>query len=309
MPLVLAACGIYLPTRTTEPFFSTQSCTPPCWESLTPGASTIDDVRRVLATLSGIPANSVSEGGSFELNGHQVSQIQWCWTPTSPRRCGYAVLINGRFSGIGFPPAATITFASAVQELGPPDQVAYEQVMWTSACRVSLEWQDVAISATASVRDSCPSGAGAETGLPVSPLLQVNTLYYATPDALHPFDTGSIIRPWAGFAEGLLAYSDLVPGGPSTWVLPVIALVAAVVLALAARNLNAAAAGFMLAAIGACVPTWKLQLSDVIFPTCGAYFANTALGGAFLSLLIVALRGLFPRPRSRSAPDASHLSE
>jgi hypothetical protein len=181
--------------------------------------------------------------------------------------------------------------------------------MWQAICNVSLEWDDIAISATASVDNSCPSGIAPATGLPVSPLLRVVALYYAAPDALHPFDTDPVIRPWTGFAEGPRAYSDLIPGGPETWFLPLIALLAAVILALAVRGLNAAVAGFVLAAIGACVPTLKLQQSDVVFPSCGAYFANTAISGACLSLLIAGIRKLVPRARESEVPDESQPSD
>jgi hypothetical protein len=52
-----------------------------------------------------------------------------------------------------------------------------------------------------------------------------------------------------------------------------------------------------------------LQFSDVVFPTCAAYLANTAVSGACLSLLILGLRRLFARGASRGVSGASRVSE
>ncbi len=108
--------------------------------------------------------------------------------------------------------------------------------MWERVCYVSLDWDDIAISATAYLLNSCPTASASPAGLAVSPLLRVQTLYYATPDALHPEEVVPVIRPWAGFLEGAHAYTDLLPGGPETWFLPLIVLVAAVIIALRSQG-------------------------------------------------------------------------
>jgi len=282
---------------------------PPCWESLTPGVSTEEDVRQVLAASPDIPSASVGEDAPYSLRGRRVSRIFWSWDPPEPDRWGLALLFDGTLAGVTFVPVAAPTFASAVEELGPPDHVAFEQVMWERACYVSLEWDDIAISATAYLRNSCPGADAPPTQLAVSPHLRVLTLYYASPDALHPYEVGPVIRPWTGFVEGIHAYTDLLPGGPETWFLPLVALVAAVIIAFTAKRLNPLIAGFVLAAIGACVPTMNLQFSDVVFPTCAAYIANTAVSGACLSLLIVGLRRLVHPARPRAVSNESQVSE
>jgi hypothetical protein len=199
-------------------------------------------------------------------------------------------MANAILVSIDLPPTTSLTFASVVTELGTPEAVTYEVLPWQPTCLVSLIWPHIGLSTTARVHDYCPTEIPAGGAVPVSPFLGVDDLIYSDPSGAPPFETAFLSRPWGGFSHGLESLFPLIPGGPGTWLVPLLALASAALLGLARNNLKPVVVGSLLGAVAACVPTIRLQITDTVVPTCGAYTINTFIASAVLTALIEALR-------------------
>ncbi len=291
--IVAAACVAQASNPLVDQSFSTwKPCAPSCWFGLQPGKSTTEEIRTILKQLPFVDATSLYEDERQWQDDAHARLLTWDCVQPRQRWCGSANISGGVLKALYMSVNYDLSFADAVQRLGPPDRVRYLQDMWQTRCEIDLEWQNRGVSITGTVWKNCPNHQATETNLKVNPQIKVVSVNYASPDVFRWWSNhaaGSYQR-WSGFDETPFAILGLIPGDVTLWLIILGSLIMLVILAIKKPRWPSGVYAFILAAIAVFEPTVQFEFSDVLMPTCGAYFVNVLICGVVFVIIAEGIR-------------------
>ncbi len=298
LALVLTACNTNQSDSLTDrSFMTSQPCAAPCWYGLEADKASREDVYATLQKLPFVDQTSIKESITTWQNDEHVVEVWWSCLHPQNDSCGGGVRLSGnKLKSLYLMPGYTLTFSDTVQKLGPPNYVSYFPGL-DPRCGLSLIWLAHGISINGQLPKLCPSLDERKAGLPINPNIQVLSMSFESPDILQSRIAQSRdgYQPWPGFSESALSFLDFVPGSLDMWLFVLLTLVVLVLLALKKRDWPSPVIGFALAAAAMIGPTMQFQFSDIITPTCGAYFVNVLLCGTVYTLIAEAARRLWQR--------------
>ena len=281
--VVLSACQATPDPLIDRSLATGEPCAAPCWQGLHIGKSSLANITTVLQQLPFVDADSIQQfsAGAVDVSGETQVQVDWHCLHPRLRWCGSALLTGDRLEHLRMMVNFPWTLADAVQRLGQPSYVGYDDYGPGGQCYISLYWADKGVSIRgAGLLKPCPTPAEAERRLGPNPNIRVISVTYTSPTAFH-FDQSfpEYHVPWRQFSEGPLDFLDFVPGNSGMWLMGLGSLVILLLLAVWLPKLPAVVLAFPLAAIAVFAPTLQFQFSDVCIPTIVAFAFNTTLCG------------------------------
>lgn len=181
-----------------------EPCDAPCWYSLEPGQSSLDDVIAVAKKLSFIDQNSMNLN-KMELSRDQITQSLGfdCKSPAL-EFCVGMFFSGNTLSTIFLMPNYQITFDQAVEKIGyPPDGYIMSHFSpETIGCRVTLLWVKRQMSIEYSNRlfngkDTCNLTQHGKFPKGIS----VYTVTYMLPSKMKIFTEEQSYTAWNGFVK------------------------------------------------------------------------------------------------------------
>lgn len=207
--LVLGACSRHRDRASLvdRSFLFGQPCMAPCWYGLEPDESTEEDVIRTLKTLSFVEPSTITvtkvvQGAPLVENEQRV----WfdCREPEQ-HNCGLALLSGNRLKALYPPVQYALTMEAVVQQLGPPDSVAYRAIEPESAnCEITLAWQQVKIIVVSFDNRTSRSCEMLRSGKGLARQAEATGLQYHSLDTFRMASDANSATPhipWPGFAS------------------------------------------------------------------------------------------------------------
>lgn len=199
--VILSACNLLVPADASV--ISGIPCAPPCWQNLTPGESTLDDVYRFLNGLRKSEQKTIKMSSTDD----GIAIFSWDSARNGGERRVYVNVNEKRLMLIEIHhPEFDLRLGAVVDHFGPPDSMYAEVNNYADG---SLYIIQIYYSDQGLVFESVPS---VEDMGRIRSDMSVNTIYYFAPGDLAnffgpwnaDFATKHIVpnvRPWFGFTE------------------------------------------------------------------------------------------------------------
>jgi len=91
-------------------------CDPPCWNGITPGATSADEVYSILARTEGVDFGTLFE----RIRGDQTLQFSWFFSAPIPDSTGRIYFIGGEVAAITIGTYGSADVEEILGMLGPP---------------------------------------------------------------------------------------------------------------------------------------------------------------------------------------------
>jgi len=197
--LTLNSCSTD-PTLIDRSFLTGETCEAPCWYGLEIDKSTKADILAKLDQLPFVEHNTYKEYDAGWMNDQNAKEIQFRCLNRPNEVCGGALTSNDILKRLWLRVGYDLSFVQAVDKLGSPDFLEYEQFSMSGKCRIDLLWVEsgIDISAYENGSQGCQSVAD---GNGVSPNKLVATIFYFAKEGFG--EPGSCCKriPWPGFTE------------------------------------------------------------------------------------------------------------
>lgn len=120
-------------------FLTQQPCAAPCWYDLEPDQASKEDVYRTLRGLNFVNQSTIRELSASWLEDNEAKEIAWDCIHPNKRDCGSATVSLDKLKRVRMVIGYPLTFAQAVNQLGPPDFVDYG-ISHDGQCTIGLNW-------------------------------------------------------------------------------------------------------------------------------------------------------------------------
>jgi hypothetical protein len=118
-----AGCGEPPPLDTS--LLTGEPCEPPCWQGLTPGESTLQDVNEFTATSRFVDTRTVSRSSHTRLtqDGEEVARVSISWRSSAGlRQCNHFFTEDGVLTHITICHDFGLPLGSLIDRYGPPEK-------------------------------------------------------------------------------------------------------------------------------------------------------------------------------------------
>jgi hypothetical protein len=123
MVVMSAGCGEPPPLDTS--LLTGEPCRPPCWQGLTPGESTEEDVAEFMKTTSFVDARTVSTSSFTRVTraGEEVARVTTRWRSSAGlRKCNSLSIEDGVLTDIMICHDLGLNLGSLIDRYGPPEK-------------------------------------------------------------------------------------------------------------------------------------------------------------------------------------------
>jgi len=117
--LLVAAC-FFCQTPVDRSLLTGEPCAPPCWQGLTPGESTLEDVSEFMRTSGFVSPLTVFHGRITR--GGEVVGVSIQWDSTNGRGGGDFAIEDGVLKDMFIYPSYHLTLEDLVERYGPPEK-------------------------------------------------------------------------------------------------------------------------------------------------------------------------------------------
>lgn len=181
-------------------FLTGESCAAPCWYGLEIDKSTKADLLAKLDQLAFVEHNTYKEYGAAWMNDQNATEIVFHCLNRPDAVCGDALISNDILKKLWLSVGYELSFAQAVEKLGPPDFLEYEEYSMSGVCTIDLLWakRGIEIDTSEHGSEGCQSIAN---GNGVSPKKLVANIVYFSKEAFGEPGTCCKRIPWPGFAK------------------------------------------------------------------------------------------------------------
>jgi hypothetical protein len=195
----LNSCSVD-PALIDRSFLTEETCKAPCWYGLEIDKSTKADILAKLDQLPFVEHNTYKEYGTVWMNDQNAKEIQFHCLNQPDEFCGGALISNNILKSLWLRVGYDLSFKQAVNKLGPPDFLEYEQFSMSGKCRIDLLWIEsgIDISSYENGSQGCQSVAD---GNGVSPNKLVAAIFYFAREGFGEPGTCCKRIPWPGFAK------------------------------------------------------------------------------------------------------------
>jgi len=197
--LPLNSCSID-PAFIDRSFLTGETCEAPCWYGLEIDKSTKADVLAELDQLPFVERGTHKEYGASWLNDQNAKEIQFHCLNRPDEVCGGALISNDILKRLWVSVGYNLSFEQAVDKLGPPDFLDFEQFSMSGKCRIDLLWVKSGIDIYA--YDNGSQGCqGIADGNGVSPDKLVEVIIYSSKETFGELGKCCKRIPWPGFTK------------------------------------------------------------------------------------------------------------
>ena len=123
MLTLCASCGE--PPPVDRSLLTGEPCEPPCWQGLTPGESTLQDVNEFTATSRFVHTRTVSRSSHTRLtqDGEEVARVSIRWRSSAGlRKCNSFLIEDGVLTRILICHDPGLTLRNLIDRYGPPEK-------------------------------------------------------------------------------------------------------------------------------------------------------------------------------------------